>query len=275
MNNMYLKNVEKWLKHSLKKRISINTGMLVAFLITGFLGFTGEAFADKSMEEFKKRIASDPIRLHSSAINLNSGAFQSASMKDQFNVLLGSQGDNFQLSYVNGRLNSTVGPSNYIGFKRKDIILDSEVRNNGVRMLHMPDFDPKGNTWYQFSAGDILKNVTFSDHVVGGKNYIEGYDKDGNLIHVNKGEKIDYIRLKENRKLYLSGNLKDSLMAINGYFFRKDVIREDYNDTMKAGKAVEGAAFLGMLLELKEEQIMPLQLELILESQRALKVLLL
>ncbi|MCI7344304.1 MAG: YadA-like family protein [Fusobacterium necrophorum] len=245
MNNMYLKNVEKWLKHSLKKRISINTGMLVAFLITGFLGFTGEAFADKSMEEFKKRTAADVIKLKSSAINLNSGAFQSENLKDQFNVLIGSQGDNFQLSYVNGRLNSVVGPSNYVGFKRKDIILDSEVNSNGVRMIHMPDFDPAGKTWYQFSEGDILKNVVFSDKVTGGKDYIEGYDKEGKVIRVKKGEKIDYIRLKENRKLYLTGSLKDSLMAINGYFFRKDVIREDYNDTMKAGTKVEGAAVLG------------------------------
>ncbi|CAL7916673.1 YadA-like family protein [Fusobacterium necrophorum] len=245
MNNMYLKNVEKWLKHSLKKRISINTGMLVAFLITGFLGFTGEAFADKSMEEFKKRTAADVIKLKSSAINLNSGAFQSENLKDQFNVLIGSQGDNFQLSYVNGRLNSVVGPSNYVGFKRKDIILDSEVNSNGVRMIHMPDFDPAGKTWYQFSEGDILKNVVFSDKVTGGKDYIEGYDKEGKVIRVKKGKKIDYIRLKENRKLYLTGSLKDSLMAINGYFFRKDVIREDYNDTMKAGAKVEGAAVLG------------------------------
>ena len=138
-----------------------------------------------------------------------------------------------------------IGPSNYIGFKRKDIILDSEVNDNGVRMIHMPDFDPAGKTWYQFSEGDILKNVVFSDKVTGGKDYIEGYDKEGKVIRVKKGEKIDYIRLKENRKLYLTGSLKDSLMAINGYFFRKDVIREDYNDTMKAGAKVEGAAVLG------------------------------
>ena len=245
MNNMYLKNVEKWLKHSLKKRISINTGMLVAFLITGFLGFTGEAFADKSMEEFKKRTAADVIKLKSSAINLNSGAFQSENLKDQFNVLIGSQGDNFQLSYVNGRFNSVIGPSNYIGFKRKDIILDSEVNDNGVRMIHMPDFDPAGKTWYQFSEGDILKNVKFTNYVAGGKDYVEGYDENGNLKRYKLNEEIKYLRLKENRKLYLTGSLKDSLMAINGYFFRKDVIREDYNDTMKAGAKVEGAAVLG------------------------------
>ncbi len=245
MNNMYLKNVEKWLKHSLKKRISINTGMLVAFLITGFLGFTGEAFADESMKEFKKRTAADIVKLKSSAINLNSGAFQSENLKDQFNVLMGSQGDNFQLSYVNGRLNSVVGPSNYVGFKRKDIILDSEVNNNGVRMIHMPDFDPAGKTWYQFSEGDILKNVKFTNYVTGGKDYVEGYDENGNLKRYNLNEEIKYLRLKENRKLYLTGSLKDSLMAINGYFFRKDVIREDYNDTMKAGAKVEGAAVLG------------------------------
>ncbi|MBR8721794.1 hypothetical protein IX325_000095 [Fusobacterium necrophorum subsp. funduliforme] len=245
MNNMYLKNVEKWLKHSLKKRISINTGMLVAFLITGFLGFTGEAFADESMKEFKKRTAADVIKLKSSAINLNSGAFQSENLKDQFNVLIGSQGDNFQLSYVNGRFNSVIGPSNYIGFKRKDIILDSEVNDNGVRMIHMPDFDPAGKTWYQFSEGDILKNVKFTNYVAGGKDYVEGYDENGNLKRYKLNEEIKYLRLKENRKLYLTGSLKDSLMAINGYFFRKDVIREDYNDTMKAGAKVEGAAVLG------------------------------
>ncbi|EYD69773.1 hypothetical protein FNF_02736 [Fusobacterium necrophorum subsp. funduliforme B35] len=245
MNNMYLKNVEKWLKHSLKKRISINTGMLVAFLITGFLGFTGEALADESMKEFKKRTAADVIKLKSSAINLNSGAFQSENLKDQFNVLIGSQGDNFQLSYVNGRFNSVIGPSNYIGFKRKDIILDSEVNDNGVRMIHMPDFDPAGKTWYQFSEGDILKNVKFTNYVTGGKDYVEGYDENGNLKRYKLNEEIKYLRLKENRKLYLTGSLKDSLMAINGYFFRKDVIREDYNDTMKAGAKVEGAAVLG------------------------------
>lgn len=105
MNNMYLKNVEKWLKHSLKKRISINTGMLVAFLITGFLGFTGEVFAKKDMEEFKKRLASDFAKADSSATNFGSGYFQSNNLSDQFNVVLGSQGEDMQLSFVNGRFN--------------------------------------------------------------------------------------------------------------------------------------------------------------------------
>ncbi|AYV95545.1 YadA-like family protein [Fusobacterium necrophorum] len=245
MNNMYLKNVEKWLKHSLKKRISINTGMLVAFLITGFLGFTGEVFAKKDMEEFKKRLASDFAKADSSATNFGSGYFQSNNLSDQFNVVLGSQGEDMQLSFVNGRFNSIVGPSNYVGFTRKDVIIDSEVNNNGVRMLHMPDFDPNGDTWYQFREGDILKNVTFTSEYTLGKKYIEGYDKEGKLIRVNKGDHIDYIKLKEDRKLYLKGNLKESLMAINGYFFSRGEIRKDYNDTIKAGARVEGAVVNG------------------------------
>ncbi|CAL7869143.1 YadA-like family protein [Fusobacterium necrophorum] len=245
MNNMYLKNVEKWLKHSLKKRISINTGMLVVFLITGFLGFTGEVFAKKDMEEFKKRLASDFAKADSSATNFGSGYFQSNNLSDQFNVVLGSQGEDMQLSFVNGRFNSIVGPSNYVGFTRKDVIIDSEVNNNGVRMLHMPDFDPNGDTWYQFREGDILKNVTFTSEYTLGKKYIEGYDKEGKLIRVNKGDHIDYIKLKEDRKLYLKGNLKESLMAINGYFFSRGEIRKDYNDTIKAGARVEGAVVNG------------------------------
>ena len=245
MNNMYLKNVEKWLKHSLKKRISINTGMLVAFLITGFLGFTGEAFAKEDMNEFRKRLASDFAKADSSATNFGSGYFQSNNLSDQFNVVLGSQGEDMQLSFVNGRFNSIVGPSNYVGFTRKDVIIDSEVNNNGVRMLHMPDFDPNGDTWYQFREGDILKNVTFTSEYTLGKKYIEGYDKEGKLIRVNKGDHIDYIKLKEDRKLYLKGNLKESLMAINGYFFSRGEIRKDYNDTIKAGARVEGAVVNG------------------------------
>ncbi|CAL7904420.1 YadA-like family protein [Fusobacterium necrophorum] len=245
MNNMYLKNVEKWLKHSLKKRVSINTGMLVAFLITGFLGFTGEAFADESMKEFKKRGAADILKLKSSTANLNSGFFQDENLSDQFNVVSGSMGDNMQLSYVNGRFNSVHGPSNYVGFKRKTVIYDRETFDDGVRKLHGPDYDPKGNDWYWFNKGEVLKNVDFTKEFTAGKKYIEGYDKDGREIRYNVGEHIDYIRLKENRRLYLSGNLKESLFNINSYFFKKEEIRKGYNDTMKAGDHVEGAVVHG------------------------------
>ncbi|WP_261791110.1 YadA-like family protein [Fusobacterium necrophorum] len=245
MNNMYLKNVEKWLKHSLKKRISINTGMLVAFLITGFLGFTGEALADESMQKFKWRIASDILKLKSSTVNLNSGFYQDEGLGDQFNVISGSQGDNMQLSYVNGRFNTVTGPSNYVGFKRKTVIIDSEVSDDGRRMIHGPNFDPKGNTYYWFNKGDILQNVTFSAKFLGGQDFIEGIGKNGEVVRYNVGDKIDYIKLTENRRLYLSGNLKDSLFNINSYFFKKDQIREKYNDTMSAGNRVEGAVVNG------------------------------
>ncbi len=217
---MYLKNVEKWLKHSLKKRISINTGMLVAFLITGFLGFTGEAFAKADMNEFRKRLASDFGKADSSATNFGSGYFQSNNLNDQFNVVMGSQGDNMQLSFVNGRFNSVLGPASYIGFKRKDIIIDSEVEDRGIRRMHGPDYDPKGKNWYSFDEGDILRNVKFKRHGLGHK-YIDGYDENGKEIRIKQGEFVKYIKLKNARDLYIDGNLKDSVFRVNGFFFGK------------------------------------------------------
>lgn len=237
---------KKWGLSVSKRTDGMKRAVLAALLVTSVASVPlFQSSADESMEQYRKRTATDIARMNSSTVNLNSAFFQSNDLSDQFNVVTGSQGDNMQLSYVNGRLNTVTGPANYVGFKRKPIIIDSEVSNDGLRMIHGPNFDPKGNTWYQFTKGDILQNVTFTKEFLGGKKYIEGIGKDGKTVRYNVGDKIEYLKLTKNRKLYLSGNLKDSLFNINSYFFNKDEIRKKYNDTMSAGARVEGAVVNG------------------------------